>query len=570
MPDSTSLNIKATSQNTYDAIVIGSGISGGWAAKELCDHGLKTLVLERGRNIVHKKDYPTAVKDPWQFDHRLQLTKKTIDENPVVSKCYAFDESAQQFFVKDKEHPYVQEKPFDWIRGYQVGGKSLMWGRETQRWSDFEFDGPARDGFATDWPIRYKDLAPWYSHVEIFAGISGNRDGIENLPDGEFLPPWEFNCVEDNMRARFNAHYKERRMIVGRCAHLTEPKEIHLRQGRGKCQARNICHRGCPFGAYFSSNSSTLPWAMATGNLTMRPDSVVHSIIYDERKSKATGVRVIDANTKEITEYFARIIFVNASCLNSNLILLNSTSRRFPNGLGNDHNILGHYMAFQNYRGVITADIDGPTDKYYYGRRPLAMLIPSFRNLHKQEKDFQRGYITFWGAGRNRADAEGVGTEFKEALTEPGNWSAYMSMQGEIIPQVTSHVRLHPDLKDPWGIPQLVTSVDYAENDEKMLNDFLQQGAEMMQVSGGKNVKTQDLKWSPGLDIHEMGGCRMGKDPKTSMLNGNNQLHACTNVFVTDGACMTSTGNQNPSLTFMALTARAANIAVELLKKGEL
>ena len=570
MPDTTSVNIKARNQHSYDAIVIGSGISGGWAAKELCDRGLKTLVLERGRNIVHKQDYPTAVKDPWQFEHRLQLTKKTVDENPVVSKCYAFDESAQHFFVKDHEHPYVQEKPFDWIRGYQVGGKSLMWGRETQRWSDFEFDGPARDGFATDWPIRYKDLAHWYSHVEIFAGISGNRDGIENLPDGEFLPPWDFNCVEENMRERFNSHYKERRMIVGRCAHLTEPKEIHLKQGRGKCQARNICHRGCPYGAYFSSNSSTLPWAMATGNLTMRPDSVVHSIIYDEEKGKATGVRVIDANTKETTEYFARIIFVNASCINSNLILLNSTSRRFLKGLGNDHDILGRYVAFQNYRGMLTADIDGPTDKYYYGRRPLEMLIPSFRNLRKQETDFQRGYITFWAAGRNRAGAEGIGADFKEALTEPGGWAAYMSMQGEVMPIAENHVRLHPDLKDPWGMPQLVASVGYTDNDEKMLKDFLQQASEMMEVSGGKNIKTQDLKWSPGLDIHEMGGCRMGKDPKTSMLNGNNQLHACTNVFVTDGACMTSTGNQNPSLTYMALTARAANIAVDQLRKGEL
>ncbi|HTS44053.1 MAG TPA: GMC family oxidoreductase [Puia sp.] len=570
MPDTTSLNPKAGDQHSYDAIVIGSGISGGWAAKELCDHGLKTLVLERGRNVAHKKDYPTAIRDPWQFEHRLQLTKKTIDENPVVSKCYAFDESAQHFFVKDKEHPYVQEKPFDWIRGYQVGGKSLMWGRETQRWSDFEFNGPARDGFATDWPIRYKDLAPWYSHVEIFAGISGNRDGIENLPDGEFLPPWAFNCVEENMREHFNAHYRERRMIVGRCAHLTEPKEIHLKQGRGKCQARNLCHRGCPFGAYFSSNSSTLPWAMATGNLTMRPYSVVHSIIYDEKKAKATGVRVIDANTKETTEYFARIIFVNASCLNSNLILLNSTSSRFPKGLGNDHDILGHYLAFQNYRGMITADIDGPTDKYYYGRRPLEMLIPSFRNLRKQEMDFQRGYITFWAAGRNRANAEGIGGEFKEALTEAGNWTAYMSMQGEVIPRAENHVRLHPELRDSWGIPQLVTSVGYSDNDEKMLKDFLQQAAEMLEVSGCKNTTPSDLKWSPGLDIHEMGGCRMGTNPNNSMLNGNNQLHACPNVFVTDGACMTSTGNQNPSLTYMALTARAANFAVDQLRKGEL
>jgi choline dehydrogenase-like flavoprotein len=309
---------------------------------------------------------------------------------------------------------------------------------------------------------------------------------------------------------------------------------------------------------------------MATGNLTMRPDSVVHSIIYDEEKKKATGVRVIDAHTQETTEYFARIIFVNASCLNSNLILLNSTSRRFPHGLGNDHDILGRYIIFQNYRGMITADIDGPTDKYYYGRRPLEMLIPSFRNLRKQEMDFQRGYISFWGAGRNRANAEGIGGEYKDAISEAGDWSAYMSMQGEVVPDAKNHVRLHPELKDPWGIPQLITSVGYSENDERMLKDFFQQGAEMLEISGCKNITTRDLKWSPGLDIHEMGGCRMGKDPKSSMLNGNNQLHACPNVFVTDGACMDSTGNQNPSLTYMALTARAANIAVDQLKKGEL
>jgi len=571
--DTLHVNTKGVSTNTYDAIVIGSGISGGWAAKELCEHGIKTLLLERGRNVTHIKDYPTATKHPWEFRHRGRITRELEKENPIISKCYAFDESAQHFFVKDKEHPYIQEKPFDWIRGYQVGGKSLMWARETQRWSRFEFESPARDGYAVDWPVRYEDLAPWYSHVEKFAGISGNNDGIENLPDGEFLPPWEFNCAEKLMQQRVNTHYKTRRMLMGRCANLTKAGELQLQQGRGQCQARNLCHRGCPFGGYFSSNSSTLPWAEQTGNLTLRPDSVVHSIIYDEQKGKATGVRVIDANTKQATEYFSRIIFVNAACLNTNLILLNSTCNRFPNGLGNDHDILGKYISFQNYRGSLSATIDGSLDKYYYGRRPVSPLMPSFRNVHQHEMDFLGGYLVFWGAYRNTGIENGtdtIGIKFKDDMSEAGDWGVYMSMQGEVIPKYTNHVRLSSDEKDPWGIPQLVTSVAYDDNDEKMLNDFLAQGEEILSVAGCSNILQNDSKQAPGLDIHEMGGVRMGKDPKTSMLNKWNQLHGCNNVFVTDGACMTSVGNQNPSLTFMAITARAANYAVDELRKGNL
>jgi choline dehydrogenase-like flavoprotein len=571
--DTLEVNINSGPKNTFDAIVIGSGISGGWAAKELCDQGIKTLILERGRNVVHKKDYPTAIKSPWEFPHRGRLPLSIEKENPVVSKCYAFDETAQHFFVKDKEHPYVQEKPFDWIRGYQVGGKSLMWARETQRWSRFEFEAPLRDGFAVDWPIRYDDLAPWYAHVERFAGISGNKDGIEHLPDGEFLPPWEFNCVEESMRKKVNAHYSERRMLMGRCANLSKPNEIHLQQGRGQCQARNICQRGCPFGGYFSSNSSTLPWAEKTGNLVLRPDSVVHSIIYDEKKGRASGVRVIDAKTKSLTEYFAKLIFVNAACLNTNLLLLNSKSNRFPNGLGNDHDILGRYIAFQNYRGSLSASIDGPMDQYYYGRRPVSPLMPSFRNVYRQETDFLRGYLVFWGAYRNSGktnDTDSVGAAYKEALSEAGDWGVYMSMQGEVIPKYENHVRLSNDLKDEWGIPQLITSVAYDDNDEKMVRDFLTQGAEILDVAGCRNIVSNDSRQAPGLDIHEMGGARMGRDPSTSILNKFNQIHSCPNVFVTDGACMTSVGNQNPSLTFMALTARAANHAVEELKKGNI
>ena len=568
--DSTNINNKAAAQHTYDAIVIGSGISGGWAAKELCEHGLKTLVVERGRDVVHQKDYPTATKNPWELPHREKMPLKIEQENPVVARCYAYGSATDHFFVKDNEHPYIQEKPFDWIRGYQVGGKSLLWARQTQRWSKFDFEGPARDGFATDWPIRYNDLAPWYSHVELFAGISGNYDNVETLPDGEFLPPWEMNCVEKDIREKIMTTNKNRYVVQGRCAHLTQPKEIHIQQGRTQCQARSLCERGCPYGGYFSSNASTIPWAQKTGNLTLKTDSVVHSVMYKDKKNRAAGVRVIDAQTKSVTEYFAKIIFVNAACLNTNLILLNSVSSRFPNGLGNDSGLLGKYIAFHNYRGTVSASYNGPMDEYYYGRRPTQPMMPNFRNVYRQETDFQRGYMCFYGAGRGRAYADGIGAEAKDAMTEAGGWYVSMMMQGETIPKATNHVRLSSDQQDAWGIPQLITSVDYDDNDVKLMKDFLVQGAEMLDKAGCKDIEQHDSKQAPGLDIHEVGGCRMGKDPKTSLLNKWNQLHHCGNVFVTDGACMTSTSTQNPSLTFMALTARAANYAIDELKKGNL
>ncbi|MCO5934284.1 GMC family oxidoreductase [Mucilaginibacter sp. RB4R14] len=568
------VNSNEFAANTFDAIVIGSGISGGWAAKELCGKGLKTLVLERGRDVVHLKDYPTATKTPWDFPHRGQIPLSVKQQNPIVERCYAFSEASEHFFVKDKEHPYVQDKPFDWIRGYQVGGKSLLWARQTQRWSKFDFEGPARDGFAVDWPIRYDDLAPWYAYVEQFAGISGNHDGLETLPDGDFLPPWEMNVVEKEIQQRIMANYKDRNVIIGRCAHLTQPKAIHLQQGRGQCQARSLCERGCPFGGYFSSNSSTLPWAAKTGNLTLRPDAVVHSIIYDEKKQKAVGVKVIDALTNKAIEYFAKIIFVNAAALNSNLILLNSTSNRFPNGLGNDNGLLGKYIAFQNYRGSITAGKDGHMDSYYYGRRPTTVMMPNFRNVHKQETDFLRGYMVFYTANRpgwgHFTNGDPIGANYKDTMSEAGPWDVYMMMQGETIPKESNFVQLSNDHKDKWGIPQLRISVDYDDNDERSLKDFLVQGAEMLDKAGCKNIVTNDSKQAPGLDIHEVGGVRMGHDAKTSLLNKWNQLHNCPNVFVTDGACMTSTGTQNPSLTFMALTARAANYAADALKRGEL
>jgi choline dehydrogenase-like flavoprotein len=567
--DTLHINNKAQQQNTYDAIVIGSGISGGWAAKEFAENGLKVLMLERGKNVVHLKDYPTATLAPWEFPHRGEMPLKIREENPVVSRCYAFYEGSQHFFVKDKEHPYVQEKPFDWIRGYQVGGKSLLWARQTQRWSKYDFEGPARDGYATDWPIRYEDLAPWYSHVEKFAGISGNYDNLETLPDGEFLPAWEMNCVEKDIQQKINAAYSNRNVIQGRCAHLTKPKQIHIEQGRTQCQARSLCERGCPFGGYFSSNASTIPWALKTGNLTIQPESVVHSIIYDDKRNKAVGVNVIDANTKQSTQYFSKIIFVNAACFNTNLILLNSTSKRFPNGLGNDNGLLGKYIAFHNYRGTLTAGYDGPLDKYYYGRRPTQPMMPNFRNVYKQEMDFQRGYMTFYGASRGRGwGTDEIGAAYKDQITEAGEWNVFMMMQGETIPKQTNEVYLSKDKKDDWGIPQLVFNVAYDDNDEKLLKDFFTQASEMLDKAGCKNIQQSDSKQAPGLDIHEMGGCRMGKDPKTSLLNAYNQFHNCKNVFVTDGACMTSTSTQNPSLTFMALTARAANYAVSELKKG--
>ncbi len=566
-------NNDSVKARTFDAIVIGSGMSGGWAAKELSEHGLKTLVLERGRDVKHIKDYPTANKYPWEFEHRLQMPLAVKEANPVVSKHYAFKEDAAHFMVKDAEHPYIQEKPFDWIRAYQVGGKSLLWARATQRWSDFDFEGPARDGFAVDWPIRYKDIAPWYSYVEKFAGISGNKDALPELPDGEFLPAKELSCVENYFRDFVKQNYKGRHVIYGRHAHITDAQPIHLQQGRATCQNRTMCQRGCPFGGYFSANASTIPWALNTGNTTLRPFSVVHSIIYDENKSKATGVRVIDSQTKEVIEYFARVVFVNAGALNSNLLLLNSISHRFPHGLGNDNGLLGKYVAFHNYRPYITAQYEGFKDRTTDGRAFASAYVPRFRNLLRQDTDFLRGYASSFQARRSFLSKEdGFGEQLKQNLDakEYGPWIVRSQMMGETIPKETNFVNLSKSEKDEWGIPLLNISVSYDENDDKMVKDFQEQFADMYAKAGFTNIKTEDTHKAPGLDIHEMGGVRMGHDPKTSLLNKWNQLHACKNVFITDGACMTSTSTQNPSLTYMAITARAAHHAIEELKKGNL
>lgn len=560
---------------TFDAIVIGSGMSGGWAAKEFCEKGLKTLVLERGRDVKHLKDYPTTNMNPWEFKHRGEVPYNIRGANPVISKCYAFREDAMHFFVKDAEHPYVQDKPFDWIRGYQVGGKSIMWARQTQRWSDYDFEGPVRDGFAIDWPIRYKDIAPWYSYVEKFAGISGNKDGLPNLPDGEFLPPLELSCVENYFKDFVAKNYTDRNVIYARCAHLTEPRQIHIDQGRSQCQNRNLCQRGCPFGGYFNANSTTIPWALKTGNMTLRPFSVVHSVIYDDQKEKAIGVHVIDTNTKESLEYYAPVIFVNAGAINTNLILLNSVSKRFPGGLGNENGLLGKYVAFHNYRARIVAQYDGFKDsKTEGGRKPTYAYIPRFRNLHKQEMDFLRGYAATFSAGRRSSqDMNGFGESLKKNLMsapELGPWNIGSQMMGETIPKESNYVSLDANKKDDWGVPLLKISVGYDDNEDKMIKDFFEQMTEMYSKAGFTDIKTSDSKQAPGLDIHEMGGVRMGKDPKTSLLNKWNQFHNCSNVFVTDGAYMTSTSTQNPSLTYMAMTARAVEYAVSQLKKREI
>jgi choline dehydrogenase-like flavoprotein len=579
MPDSTQVHNNDKKANTYDAIVIGSGISGGWAAKELCEKGLKTLVLERGRNIEHNKDYPTANLSRWELPHRGDITLQTKNNNPFISKAAGYDETTQHFFVKDADHPYVQEKPFDWIRGYQVGGKSLTWGRACARWSEYDFTAPKRYGYGESFPIGYDDIKDWYSHVEKFIGVCGSNDGIPSMPDGDFLPAYELNAVEQHLqkviKEKFNRHY-----VSGRWAHITEPKQIHIDQGRTQCLNRNLCMRGCPLGGYFSSVSSTLPWAKKTGNLTIRPHSVVHSIIYDEEKQsagsggKAIGVKVIDTNTKEETSFFARIIFVNASSLNTNLILLNSTSKRFPNGLGNDSGVLGKYICHHNYRGSMWGYIDGYLDKYYKVSKPAECIIANYRNVEKRDTDFVGGYVVYSGASREKLSDRNIspvlGAEYKEAISEPGAWTVYMYMQGETIAKESNHVRLSTTKKDQWGIPLLITSVGYDDNDDKMVKDFLEQGKAMMEAAGVKEVNTWDSKQAPGLDIHEMGGVRMGSDPKISMLNEFNQLHHCKNVFVTDGACMTSTGSQSPSILYMAFTARAVAHAVEEMKKGNL
>jgi choline dehydrogenase-like flavoprotein len=563
--DTLHINAKGIPQNSYDAIVIGTGMSGGWAMKELTELGLTVLALERGRQLEHQKDYDTALLNKWDVSYRGGLSNNFKQENPILVRSGVVDGFTTKMFEGDNAHPYIQDKPFDWIRGYQVGGRSLMWGRWTQRWCEADFEANAKEGVGIDWPVRYKDLAPWYSYVEKFAGIAGNRDGLAQVPDGEFLPPFDMTDFEKYVKQKIENNFPGRNLIISRTANLTKPTDIHTSLGRGQCQARDLCSRGCPYGAYFSTQSATLPAAQKTGRLTLKTDAVVHSIIYDEVKQKASGVRVIDAKTKKITEYFAKIIFLNAGSINSNLVLLNSTSSRFPNGLGNDSGVLGQYVMTHNYRVRASGTYEGMQDSYYYGRRPNGVYMPRFRNFGADKQThFQRGYALAcssyrqnWSRGNN---TDVIGAALKEQLTEPGPWVFFGTAMGEMLPYKDNFVTLDKELKDEWGIPMLHASISWHANEDAMAKDAVEQMAVML----------DDNHQAPGKDIHEMGGCRMGNDPKDSMLNKWNQLHAVKNVFVTDGACMTSSACQNPSLTYMAITARAAHYAADELKKGNL
>lgn len=566
------LNIDAQKNNTFDAIVVGTGISGGWAAKELTEKGLKTLVLERGRDVKHVIDYPTMTKAPWQLPNANMLTPDELKFYPIQSRN-GISQANKHWWVKDTENPYTEVKPFDWIRGYHTGGRSIMWGKQTYRWSDLDFEANAKDGVGVDWPIRYKDLSPWYDHVETYIGVSGRAEGLSQLPDGKFLPPMELNCVEEVFRDKVAEKFNGRKVTIGRVAHLTAA--LPHDPNRGICQSRNMCDRGCPYGAYFSSNSSTLPAAMKTGNMTLRPHSIVHSIIYDEKKGKAVGVKILDAETKEEVDFYAKIIFLNASTLGSTLILMNSKSNRFPNGFGNGSGQLGHNLMDHHFRAGAECEVDGFEDKYYIGRRPNGIYIPRFRNVGDDKRpDYIRGY-GFQGSGSREGWNRGIlemtfGEELKNSLTAPGKWTIGMTGFGECLPYYDNHVSLNTDKKDIYGLPTLNIDAEFKENEITMRKDMMATAAEMFEASGFKNVQTFDHNAHMGLGIHEMGTARMGKDPKTSVLNKWNQVHEAPNVFVTDGAAMTSSACQNPSLTYMALTARAANHAVEELKKGNL
>jgi choline dehydrogenase-like flavoprotein len=556
------------SANTYDAIVIGSGISGGWAAKELTEKGLKTIMLERGRNIEHVKDYVNANKAPWEFPHRGGRTQKMIKDYPVLKRDYPLNETNLDYWASDKDSPYVEIKRFDWFRGYHVGGRSLMWGRQSYRWADFNFEENAKDGIGVDWPIRYKDIDPWYGYVEKFAGISGNKDGLSVLPDGDFMPAMEMNCVEKDVAARFKEHYKEARsFIIGRTANITQ-----AHYARTACQYRNKCWLGCPFGAYFSTQSSTLPPAVATGNLTLRPWSIVTKILYDKDTKKAKGVEVLDAETNKTYEFFAKIIFLNASTFNSAWVLMNSATDIWPDGLGSSSGELGHNVMDHHLGVGASGTVEGFEDKYYFGRRANGIYIPRYRNLNGEKRDYIRGFGYQGGGGRegwSRDIAElSIGGAFKDALTEPGTWTMGIGGFGETLPYHENKITLDKTKKDKWGLPVLAFDAEIKDNEKKMRKDMELDAKEMLEAAGVKNVKTHSGNPYLGRGIHEMGTARMGRDPKTSVLNGWNQVWDAKNVFVTDGACMASTACQNPSLTYMALTARAANHAVEELKKG--
>ncbi|EDY81483.1 GMC oxidoreductase family [Verrucomicrobiia bacterium DG1235] len=571
--DATNIQGKGTEAHTFDAIVVGSGVSGGWAAKELTEKGLKTLLLERGRDVKHG-EYPTAFSETWDFEGRTKQTEAEEATQRKQSRSgYTTRPDSAHWFVNDLENPYSETKRFDWMRGYHVGGRSLTWGRQSYRWSDLDFEANAKDGYGVDWPIRYRDIASWYDHVERFAGISGRKDGLPHLPDGQFLPEMEMNCVEEHASQKVAEHFSDRMITIGRVANLTQPHN-----GRGSCQNRNRCMRGCPFGAYFSSNASTLPAAYATGNLTLRPFSIVNELIYDKESGKAKGVRIIDANTNEVIEYFARVVFLCASTVGSTFVLMNSKSDRFPEGFGNDSGELGHNLMDHHFKVGATGLIDGFDDRYYSGRRPNGIYIPRFRNL--DEKTKQKSYVRGFGYQGRASRSEwtrGVGelsrfgADFKADLIEPGPWRLGIGSWGEHLPYHENTVSLNHEVRDKWGQPTVTFDCEFKENEHEMRKDMMGSAVDMLEASGFRDINSfNDQESAPGLCIHEMGTARMGKDPKTSVLNEWNQVHAAPNVFVTDGACMTSSSCVNPSLTYMALTARACDFAVRQAKRGEL
>ena len=557
----------------YDAIVVGTGISGGWAAKELCENGLNVLVLERGPMVKHIEDYKTMNDDPWDYPFKGELTRDDKEKyHKQLRVGWAPKDDVKHFFVNDLEHPYQETKRFDWIRGYQVGGRSLTWGRQSYRWSDIDFEANKNEGIAVDWPVRYKDIAPWYDKVESYIGVSGQALGLKQLPDGRFQPPMELNCVEKDLQASLGKNFKDGRLLtIGRVAHITEnTTDI---EGRGPCQYRNRCWRGCPFGGYFSSNSSTLPAAERTGNMTLRPNSIVYEITYDENSKKATGVNIIDAETHEKIAFKSNIVFLCASAMASVGILLQSKSKEFPNGMGNNHDQLGRNIMDHHYQLGASAKVNGHLDKYYKGRRPNGFYIPRFVNLDEKTKrtDFLRGFGYQGGASRgswSETVAElGHGPAYKEAILKPGGWEIGMTGFGEMLPHHDNRVTLSKDKKDQWGLPQLDFDVEFKENEYNMREAIKEEAAAMLKAAGFTDVHTYDTETGPGLGIHEMGGARMGHDPKTSVLNKHNQLHSVPNVYVTDGAFMTSASCVNPSLTYMAFTARAANHAAEQFKQ---
>ncbi|MBI3981623.1 MAG: GMC family oxidoreductase [Gemmatimonadetes bacterium] len=554
----------------FDAIVVGSGISGGWAAKELTENGLRVLLLERGRNVEHIKDYPNATKGPWEYLHRGGRTKAMEELYPVLKRDYPLNEKNLEFWTSDRDSPYTEVKRFDWYRSYQVGGRSLVWGRQSYRWSDFDFEANAKDGIAIDWPIRYADLAPWYDHVERHAGIAGSPENLPQLPDGEFLPAMPLNCGEQLIAERLAGQFGGRRRIIpGRCANLSQPLP-----GRGACQYRNACWLGCPYGAYFSTQSSTLPAAVATGRLTLKPWSIVSEVLYDKDRKRATGVRVLDAVSNQWTDYTARVVFLCASTLNSTWLLMRSATDVWPEGLGSSSGELGHNLMDHHFRLGAEGDIEGLNDKYYYGRRPTGFYIPRYRNLFGDRREYLRGFGYQGSASRqgwSRAVAElGVGAAFKDAMSQPGGWRIGATAFGEMLPNHENTVSIDESKKDKWGLPVLKIDCATGENERLMRRDMVNDMAEMLEAGGVKNVKQFDNGYWPGMGIHEMGTARMGRDPKTSVLNPYNQVWDAPNVFVTDGSCMTSAACQNPSLTYMALTARAADHAVRELNRRNL